>query len=115
MSSVFKETCQILNIKQLNSTVYHHETVGVLENDHKNFGAYLRMQIAHYSNAWSIRLPFWCFTYNTVVHTETKYTPFELSTQTTDYRHISISINSIYTFDKYPLEPKYHLQASSDI
>ena len=31
-----------------------------------------------YNSNWSDWLAFWCFSFNTKVHTETKYTPFEL-------------------------------------
>ncbi|RYA67656.1 DDE-type integrase/transposase/recombinase, partial [Enterobacter cloacae complex sp. 2DZ2F20B] len=53
LSSTFKEACKVLGIKQLNSTVYHHETLGALENSHKHLGAYLRIQVAKHPNSWS--------------------------------------------------------------
>lgn len=53
-------------------------TVAALKRAHKHLGAYLRMQATHYPDAWSTWLSFWCLSYNTTVHTETKYSPFEL-------------------------------------
>lgn len=115
MSSLFKDTCKILSIEHLNSTAYHHQTLGAIENSHKHLGAYLRTQVARYKNAWSSWIPFWCFSYNTTVHTETKYTPYELlygrvarlPSNTTD------KIDPLYSFDNYPLELRYRLQQAS--
>lgn len=78
LTSTLEEICKLLKIKKLHSTAYHHETLGALENSHKCLGAYLRMQIAKHPDTWSSWVPFWCFAYNNTVHTETRYTPFEL-------------------------------------
>lgn len=115
MSAVFADTCKILNIKQLKSTAYHHETLGALENSHKSLGAYLRMQTAQYSTAWGDWLPFWCFSFNTTVHSETKYTPYELVFGKTAKlpSNINDSVDPLYTFDNYPKELKYRLQQAN--
>lgn len=112
LASTFKEICKLLHINQLNSTAYHHQTLGALENSHKNLGAYLRIQTAKYANSWSTWLPYWSFSYNTTVHTETRYTPYELVFG----KHAKLPSNLInqieplYTFDNYPNELKYRLQ-----
>lgn len=115
MSLVFNDTCKILNISHLNSTAYHHQTLGSIENSHKHLGAYLRMQVSKYNNSWSSWLPFWCFFYNTTVHTETKYTPFELLFGKTANlpSNITEKIDPLYSFDNYPLELKFRLQQAS--
>lgn len=46
INSVFKETCNLLKINHLCSTAYHHDTVGALENSHKNLRAFLRIYAA---------------------------------------------------------------------
>lgn len=112
ISSVFIESCKILRIKQMSSTAYHHQTLGALENSHKHLGAYLRMQVARGKGNWSACIPFWCFAYNVTVHTETKYTPYELvfgrvARLPTD---ISDKIDPLYSFENYPLELKFRLQ-----
>lgn len=48
MSSVFSGFCTFLGIKHLNSSAYHHETLGAWENYHKHLGAYLAKQCAKY-------------------------------------------------------------------
>lgn len=112
MSSIMTEVCKILNIKKLNSTSYHHETIGSLENSHKSLGAYLRIQCDRNTLDWSDWLPFWTFSYNTTVHTETKYTPFELvfgkiCTLPSD---LGLSIEPLYNYNDYPKEMKFRLQ-----
>lgn len=116
LSSIFTEVCKILQIKQLTSTAYHHQTLGALENNHKHLGAYLRIQTAHHSEAWSTWLPFWCFSYNTSVHTETKYTPFELVFGQIARlpSNIQETIDPLYAFDNYPLELKFRIQQASE-
>ncbi|PZC84206.1 hypothetical protein B5X24_HaOG205401 [Helicoverpa armigera] len=78
MSDTIKEVCELLRIKKLNSTAYHHQSIGALENSHKNLAAYLRIQTEEKPELWSSWLPFWCFAYNTTVHSSTKFSPFEL-------------------------------------
>lgn len=112
MSSIFRETCKLLSIKTLNSTAYHHQTLGALENSHKSLGAYLRMQIAKNPVSWSSWVPFWCFSNNTSVHTSTKYTPFELVFGKTAKlpSNVLTGRDPVYNFDNYPIELRYRLQ-----
>ena len=44
---------KLLKINKLNSTAYHHESIGALENTHKNLGAFLRIQTENHPEAWS--------------------------------------------------------------
>lgn len=78
IASTMKEVCDLLEIKQSTSTAYHHESLNAIENSHKALGAYLRMMADEKDGSWSEWVPFWCFSYNTTVHSETKYTSFEL-------------------------------------
>lgn len=114
MSSVFTEMCSLLKINKVNSTAYHHETLGALENNHKHLGSFLRIQCDNNNSDWSSWLPYWCFSYNTAVHTETKYTPFELvfgkvCTLPTNLQNPS-TIEPLYNPESFPLELKYRLQ-----
>lgn len=117
LASTLKETCTLLNINQLNSTAYHHETLGALENSHKSLGSYLRIQVSKHPGTWSSWVNYWCFAYNTTVHTETKYTPHELIFGKPARLPSSFTarIDPLYNFENYPLELKYRLQqACSD-
>jgi Integrase zinc binding domain len=117
MSEIFTNICQLLKIKKLNSTAYHHESIGALENSHKNLGAYLRIQINAYGGTWSNWLNFWTFTYNTTVHTETKYTPFELVFGKNCNLPSNLGqpeeVDPLYNPESYPLELKFRLQTAA--
>lgn len=114
LAETFKETCKLLGINQLNSTAYHHETLGALENTHKSLGAYLRIQLSKGENNWSTWVPYWCFAYNNTVHTETRYTPHELVFGRSSRlpSNVTLGIDPLYNFDDYPLELKYRLQVA---
>lgn len=117
MSSVMSEICSLLHIKKLNSTAYHHETVGGLENTHKTLGAFLRIQCNNNKHNWSTWIPYWCFSFNTTVHSDTKYTPFELvfGKICNLPKNLQTEIDPLYNYDSYPRELKYRLQqAQSD-
>lgn len=113
LSTLFKEVCKLLNINTLQSTAYHHQSIGALENSHKSLNNYIRIQTDNHPGSWSTWIPFWCFSYNTSVHSSTQYTPFELvfgkkcnipSNLTTDV------VSPLYNYDDYPLQLKYRLQ-----
>lgn len=116
IATTLKEACKILQIKQLASTAYHHQTLGSLENTHKNLGAYLRIQTAEHPDSWSSWVQFWCFAFNNTVHTNTKYTPYELvfGKQCKLPSNIDTGTEPLYNFDNYPLELKYRLQKAWD-
>lgn len=112
LAIIFTEICKILKINKLHSTAYHHQTLGAIENSHKNLGTYLRIQISKYPEKWSSWLAFWSFAYNTTVHTETRYTPYELvfGKMCKLPSNVLNQLNPLYNFDDYPLELKYRLQ-----
>ena len=116
MSGIFKETCRLLCIQQLNATAYHHQTLGALENSHKHLGAYLRIQASENWDTWGSWVPYWCFAYNNTVHTETRYTPYELVFGKIAQlpSNVTTKVDPIYNFDDYPKELKYRLQVAWD-
>lgn len=114
LAKVFKESAKILGIVQLTSTPYHHETIGSLENTHKNLGSYLRIQTSKFPYTWSSWVPFWCFSFNNTVHTSTTYTPYELvfGKQSNLPTNLVNSTNPIYNFENYVNELKYRLRTA---
>ncbi|KAG5863347.1 hypothetical protein JTB14_019732 [Gonioctena quinquepunctata] len=117
LNSSLSETCKLLNIKQLNSTAYHHKTIGSLENKYRSLGNYLRIQVSNHPNPWRSWVQYWCFACNNTVHTETKYTPYELifGKPVRLPSNLTDAIDPLYNFENYPLELKYRLQiACSD-
>lgn len=78
MSSIFDEVAKLLRIKKLNSTAYHHETIGSLENTHKCLGNFLRIYCSEKLFSWEHWVPYYTFAYNNTVHSTTECTPFYL-------------------------------------
>lgn len=112
MSAIMSEVCKLLKINETHSTAYHHQSIGSLENSHKALGAYLRIQSENNAATWSTWIPYWCFSYNNSVHTETKYTPFELvfGRKCKIPSNLTSTVDPIYNFENYPIELKYRLQ-----
>lgn len=105
-----------MKITKLNSTAYHHETIGGLENSHKSLGIFLRIYSGNSPLNWDNWLKYYQFAYNTTVHTTTNKTPFELvfgrmCTLPTSICDIKI-IDPIYDFDNYSKLLKFKLQTS---
>lgn len=112
ISSTMEQVCKILNIKKLSSTAYHHESIGALENTHKVLGSFLRIQCDNHPETWSQWLPFWCFSFNNTIHSETNYTPHELvfGKLCNIPSNLSNHVEPLYNVDSYPLQLKYRLQ-----
>lgn len=114
INNMFDQVCKLLKISHLKSTAYHHQTIGALENNHKHLISYLRTQTNNEPQNWSSWLPYWSFAYNTTVHSETKFSPYELVFG----KHCNIPSNlqntlePMYNFSDYFCELKYRLQKS---
>lgn len=81
---------------------------------YKNLNAFLRIQIDSHPETWSSWLPFWSFAYNTTVHAETKFTPYELvfGKKCSLPSNLTLDLEPLYNYDHYPCELKYRLQLS---
>lgn len=114
IAATFQEVCKLLQIKQLNSTAYHHQSLGALEVSHKNLNSFLRIQTDNHPETWSSWLPFWSFAFNTTVHTETKFTPYELvfGKKCSLPSNLMTDLEPLYNYEHYPCELKYRLQVS---
>lgn len=114
ISQVMEKMCSLLEIEKLMSTAYHHQSIGSLEIAHKHLGAFLRTYCTNTSYSWSHWLPFWCFSYNTCINTQTKYTPFELvfGRQCRLPNNLENKVDPLYNADDYCLDLKYKLQVA---
>lgn len=74
----------------------------------------MRIQCNGQKDTWSEWLPFWCYSFNNTVHTETKYTPFELvfGKPSKIPCRVSECIEPLYNPESYPLTMKYRLQVA---
>ena len=71
-----EQICKLLNIKQIFSTPYHHETIGALERNHRVLNEY--MLLFAENNDWHKWVPFYMFAYNVTPHVDTRFTTYEL-------------------------------------
>ena len=76
LSQIMKNFCRIFNIKQIKSTAFHPQSLGALERSHHVFVEYLRHYCSHYN--WDQWLKFAMFSFNSTVHSATKFTPHKL-------------------------------------
>lgn len=90
-SELFKNTCQFLKIKQLWSSPYHPQTQGALERSHSTLKEYLKSFTNENQDNWPTYVYTAMLTYNTTIHTTTKFSPYELV-----FGHKPFIPNSIY-------------------
>lgn len=111
-SNTITSMCKLLKIEKLNSTAYHHESIGAIENSHKQLGGYLKIWSCENNSNWIQWVPFWTFSHNNTVHSATGYAPAELvfGKMTLLPSNLIDVIDPIYNFDSYVNELKYRLQ-----
>jgi hypothetical protein len=115
ISHLMFEICKILRIKKLQSSAYHHESLGSLERSHKVLGSFLRNFCEGQKLDWPSWLPYYVFCYNTSVHSATDYSPFELvygklCVLPSNLINENGKIDPIYNYNNYMHELKYRLQ-----
>lgn len=114
MSDLFIKICELLKISKLNSTAYHHQPIGALENSHKSLGNFLRIYASGTPGNWSSWIKFDQFAYNTTVHLETDKSPFELVfgkiCKLPSSWSNSETSNPIYNLDDYSKILKFKIQ-----
>lgn len=110
---IHREVCKLLGIDHITSTLYHHQTIGALENSHKSLNAYLRMYAKEDIGNWDEWLPYFSYAYNSTVHLSTNYAPFELifgsNNKLSNETEASLS-GPCYNYDDYVSELRYRLK-----
>lgn len=118
-NSIFAQLADILKFKQSFSTAYHHETVGLVERNHRTFNTYLRIYLENGLDDWDEYLKYFCFCYNNNPHTsfDEKFTPFELIFGKKAYlpEQLKNKIEPIYNIDDYSKEFKFRIQKTHEI
>ena len=74
LNALMNEICEQLNVEQVFSTPYHHETIGAFERNHRVLNE--DMLSFTEENEWHKWVPFYVFVYNVTPLTE--YSPYEL-------------------------------------
>jgi hypothetical protein len=78
MSDMFKRICILFTTEKICTTAYHPEGIVALERTHNTLTNYFCCFCDTKLNSWDEWLPFACFTYSTMPHSVTKYTPYEV-------------------------------------
>lgn len=117
VSDLFKKVAQLLEIETEVSTPYHHESIGALENSHKQLNNFLQIQTNKYKDkSWSEWVPYWVFSHNNSVHSATGYAPAELvfGKFTNMPSKLNVGVDPIYNFDSYISELRYRIQIAQE-
>lgn len=71
---------KMLNIEIKHSRAHHHETVGIIERNHRTMNEYLRSYLNDQHSDWDDCLKKFTYCYNITPHSslQLKYTPYEL-------------------------------------
>lgn len=114
LNEVFHRVCEMLQINQVNSTPYHHQTLGGIERNHKTLNEYLRSYINEHGDDWDSWLSYFEFCYNTTptIH---NYSPFQLiygKKARLPQNLMNDNLQPIYNFDLYSAELQHKLQNS---
>lgn len=117
MSNVLKNVSKLFKIKQINCSAYHPQTNGALERSHATLADYLKHYINQNQTDWDNWIDFAMLSYNTTIHSSTKFSPFELIFGIKPKLPSSITTapEFKYSYDDYIDDLKLKLQKSQEI
>jgi len=78
ISEVFRNTCKILKIKKIQSTVFHPESQGCIERSYRMLAEYLRHYVNEDQTSWDEWIPFATHEYHSTVHSYIGFTTLVL-------------------------------------
>ena len=78
MSSLMDQLCRLLQIRKLNTTPYHPQANGLVENFNGTLKKMLKCYAKDEPEEWDRHIPFVLFAYRESPHESTGYSPFEL-------------------------------------
>lgn len=101
-NELIKELCALMGAKHSLSTAYHHQTVGTVERNHREFNRYIRQYINENLGDWEDYIEQFTYCYNIEKHGSNNYnySPYELVFSR------SAKLPSIITSDK--IQPLYN-------
>lgn len=114
-NQLLSELCKLLEINQLMSTAYHHETVGAIERSHRTLNEYLRAYLNGKLDEWDTFSQYFQFLYNTTKHEglKNKYSPYEIVFLRRNLMPSEIfqgKTQPLYNIDDYVQECKFKLK-----
>lgn len=75
LAHVMGDVCQLLEIKKLNTTSYHSQYDGMVEQMNRSLKAMLRKHVAKFGEQWDQHLPGVLWAYRNTPHESTKQKP----------------------------------------
>jgi len=78
LNKIFSETCKLIGVKRINTTLYHPQANGALERSHRTLGEYLRHYVDADQQNWDTYIPYAMFIYNSSEHQSTGKQPYAL-------------------------------------
>ena len=111
VNELMSNMCSLLQIKQIFSTPYQHDTLGSVERNHWVLNEFPLTTANDYE--WDKWIPYFTFAYNTAPHLDTGYSPFELiysKLPCLPSDTFNINKNKIYIYDDYVQELRIRLQ-----
>lgn len=117
LSDMFQDVCKILRIEHITATAVHPQTMGQIERYHRTLGQYLKIFTQENRDSWDEWIPFALFTYNTSVHSSTKYSPHYLvyGVEANIPTNLKQNPNPIYNYENYSLILKNRLRTAHEI
>lgn len=115
LNKIQRSVCNLLKIEQITSALYHHQTIGALENSHKALNHYLCSFAEEDKYNWDLWLPYFSYAYNSTVDLATNYAPFELvfgKNNDISFGTVKKFDEPIYDYDEFANELKYRLKVS---
>jgi len=112
-NQVLLEICHLLKIEHRTSTAYHHQTMGMIERNHRTLNEYLRSYVASDKSDWDQWLKFYTYCYNTTPSSVHGYAPFELvfGKSPTVFEFLKNNkVDPVYNIEAYDKELKFRLQ-----
>lgn len=114
MSQLLNNVAKLFKIKNVQTLPYRPQSKGALERVHSTFQDFVK----HYVNQkhqqdWDLLLPLAAFSYNSSVHTATKYSPFELVFgQNPEIPAANAKPTPRYNYEDYTTSLKHRLYAA---
>lgn len=117
LSKLMSDVSKLFRIKQIKTTAYHPQSNGALERSHSTLKDYLKHYINEYRNDWDNWIHLAMFSYNTSIHSTTKYSPHELvfGYKPTLPSSLLNEPEFRYTYEDYVDQLKYRLNKSFEI
>ena len=78
LSNLILDICNLMGIKKVNTTAYHPQTDGLVENFNRTLRAMIAKHTKKFGREWDVYLPQLLFAYCTKLHESTGESPFYL-------------------------------------